>query len=302
MTAPLAYLNGQFAAFSACAVPLHDAGFVSGAAVVDNARTFGRRLFRWPDHLARFRGDCAACSVPLEASDEQLTAIAEALIAHNAALLPPGGELHVVTFATPGPLGVYLGDAANGPPTLGLATYPVPRTRYRPFFSEGATLAVVGPFGHRADGILPPTVKHRSRMAWHIADRLARDRTGNPWALALSHDGTALGETSVANFLAVFDGVVVSPPRDTVLRGISLQVTAELCDHLGIAFEERIVPLSEVARGSEVLLTGTAFGLAGVRRIDTRELAWPGPMFTRLLAAWSDRVGLDIAKSFLDAC
>src|SRR5206468_13123435 len=55
----------------------HDAGFVSGATVVDNARTFRHKLFRWPDHLERFRRDCATCYVPLEVTDERLTAIAD---------------------------------------------------------------------------------------------------------------------------------------------------------------------------------------------------------------------------------
>ena len=83
--APLAYLNGRFVPFAAAGLPLHDAGFVSGATVVDNARTFRHRLFRWPDHLARFRRDCQACFVPLDATDEQLTAAAEELVVHNAA-------------------------------------------------------------------------------------------------------------------------------------------------------------------------------------------------------------------------
>src|SRR5436190_17880454 len=142
MTSPLAYLNGRFVPFAEAALPLHDAGFVSGATVVDNARTFRHALFRWPDHLARFRGDCAACYVPLEATDEQLTATAEELVSHNAKLLPPGGELQLITFATPGTLGFYTGSA-NGPPTLGLVTYPLPFARYRPFVTDGVTLAAV---------------------------------------------------------------------------------------------------------------------------------------------------------------
>jgi hypothetical protein len=76
MTSPFVFLNGQFLPFAEAALPLHDAGFVSGATVVDNARTFRHKLFLWPDHLARFRRDCEACYIPLEATDEQLTATA----------------------------------------------------------------------------------------------------------------------------------------------------------------------------------------------------------------------------------
>jgi branched-chain amino acid aminotransferase len=305
MNTPLAYLNGRMVPFAEAALPLHDAGFVSGATVVDNTRTFRHNLFRWPDHLERFRRDCQACYVPLEATDAQLTATAEELVSHNANLLPPGGELQLVTFATPGRLGFYLGEAANGPPTLGIVTYPLPFARYRPFFTEGVTLAAVGRHAAREETILPPTVKHRSRMLWHIADQKARARTGNPSALAILYDRGEVTETSVANFLVVSEGVVISPPRDVILDGISLRVTRELCTALRIPFVEAPVVLGlDLNRASEAMLTGTGFCLAGVRELvesfGPKQIGWPGPVFRRLLAAWSDLVGVDIERQFLE--
>src|SRR6476469_3338918 len=104
MNAPLAYLNGRLLPFAEAALPLHDAGFVSGATVVDNARTFRHNLFRWPHHLRRFTGDCAQGYFPCEATHHELTAIAYELVADNAKLLRAGEELQLVTFATPVPL------------------------------------------------------------------------------------------------------------------------------------------------------------------------------------------------------
>jgi branched-chain amino acid aminotransferase len=304
MSPPIAYLNGRFVSVTDARLPLHDAGFVSGATVVDNARTFRHRLFRWADHLARFRRDCAACFVPLEAGDEQLTAAAEKLVAHNAKLLTASGELQLVTFATPGPLGFYLGEADNGPPTLGMVTYPVPFARYRPFFTEGVTLvAIVGQVS-QSDSVLQPAVKHRSRMLWHIADHKARELSANPAALGiLLGPGGSLTETSVANFLAVIDGAVVSPERSKVLDGISLRVTRELCDKLGIPFVEAPLVPDALERASEAMLAGTAFCLAGVRELiverkEPLRFDWPGPVFRRLMAAWSDHVGVNVEEQF----
>jgi len=298
MNAPLAYLHGRFLPFTEAALPLHDAGFVSGATVVDNARTFRHKLFRWSDHLERFRRDCATCYVPLETSDERLTSIAEELIAHNAKLLPPGGELQLITFATPGPLGYYLGEAASGPATLGMVTYPLPFARYRPFFREGVTLAFLGSTAERNE-ILPPTVKHRSRMFWHIADRKALMQSINPFALGFPlGPGLTFTETSVANYLAVIDGAVLSPSRDSVLAGISLQVVSELCESMSIPFHEKSCGVADMVKMSEALVTGTAFCLAGVRQPRMGE--WPGPLFKKLLAAWSDLVGVDIEKQFTE--
>jgi len=296
----LVYLNGRFQPFAQASLPLHDAGFVSGATVVDNTRTFRHRLFRWPDHLARFRRDCAACFVPLERNDDEITAAAEELVANNVKHLPSGGELQLVAFATPGPLGLYAGQRENGPPTFGLVTYPLPFARYRSFFTRGVTLAVVGSSAADAT-LLAPTIKHRSRMAWHVADHLARAQTRNPASLGvpLSGPGETLTETSIGNLLAVIDGVVTSPPRRLVLDGISLRVTEELCRAVGTPFAEAPLPFSPRLQAAEVLLTGTGFCLAGVSEIyprmgDPIRCTWPGPVFRRLLFAWNDLVGVDI--------
>jgi branched-subunit amino acid aminotransferase/4-amino-4-deoxychorismate lyase len=306
MKAPLAYLNGRFVPCHEAALPLHDAGFVSGATVVDNARTFRHKVFRWPDHLARFRHDCAACFVPLEATDEQITATAEELVARNAMLLPPGGELQLVTFATPGPLGFYVGEGENGPPTLGMVTYPLPFARYRRFFTEGVTLVTAG--GHwplDTNCIVPPRVKHRSRLAWWVADQQLTD----PWAgvppgavpiLTYDREMKHLTETAIGNLLLVRGGTVVASSEHFVLDGISTRVVRELCGRLGVPFTTDLLLRKHAEASSEAMLTGTGFCLAGVRRLDEHEFDWPGPVSRKLLAAWAALVGVDIERQFVE--
>ena len=321
MNHPIAYLNGCFLPFTEAALPLHDSGFVSGATIVDNARTFRHTLFCWADHLERFRRDCATCYVPLDATDERLTTIAEELIAHNAKLLPPGGELQLITFATPGPLGFYLGDATNGPPTLGMVTYPVPFARYRKFFTEGVTLALAG--SHHADSadLLSPVPKHRSRLHWHIAERTindpkSRQRATGAVPVVFNHQG--VGDTAIGCIIGVMGDTVLFPVTGTVQESISARVVRGLCGSLGLPVQD--VPLDVryftrppgegedktiIPRVSEFLLTGTGFCVVGVRRFANgtlhRDYDWPGPVFKKLLAAWSDLVGVDIEKQFTES-
>lgn len=327
MTAPLAYLNGRLLPFTEAALPLHDAGFVSGATVVDNARTFRHKLFRWPDHLARFRRDCEACYVPLTVPDEQLTAAAEELVAHNAKLLPPGGELQLVTFATPGTLGFYTGEP-NGPPTLGMATYLLPLARYRRFFTDGVTLAVAGVQSGGSDDLLPPRVKHRSRLHWHIAAHAVKDQNSEThWKLdppatdptvvpvVFNGDGGA-ADTAIGSVLVVLGETVVA--QEHVQDSISVRVIGELCRAVGLKFGSATIeigrfarpPFPEEVRGkfpqpTELLLAGTGFCVAGVRRFGfrdrCRDFDRPGPVFRKLLAAWSDLVGCDVEAQFTAA-
>jgi len=324
MNTPFAYLNGAFVPFAEAALPLHDAGFVSGATIVDNARTFRHQLFRWPDHLARFRRDCADCYVPLAASDSELSRVAHELVAHNAKLLPSGGELQLVTFATPGTLGFYTGSE-NGPPTLGMVTYPLPFARYRRFFTEGVTLAVAGMQSNAPHDLLPPRVKHRSRLFWHIAAHALRDPNSplcwqlqppatDPTVVPVVLNGGA-ADTAIASVLLVVGNTILAQNADSVQDSVSVKVIEELCGPLGLKFERAPLdmrcfcgppqPGDEKGispRVSEVLLAGTGFGVAGVRRFGARDrhrdYAWPGPVCAQLLAAWSELAGVDIVRQF----
>ncbi|QDU23418.1 aminotransferase class IV [Urbifossiella limnaea] len=292
----VAYLNGRFIPFAEASLPLHDAGFVSGATVVDNARTYGRRLFRWADHLARFRRDCAACYVPLAATDDELTAIATELVARNGVLLPADGELQVVTFATPGPLGFYVGEPTNGPPTLGMVTYPVP-ARYARFAEEGVVLAVAGTQTTQAEDLLPPRVKHRSRMLWHVAERTVRGWADADAVPAVETQDGVL-DTPIGGVFSVALGAVYFPPDGAALDSISLRVAAELLGRLGVPVrKEPGVSIARLAGGAatELILCGSGCGPVGVRgfaRGPGQSRAFPvaGPVLTRLRAAWAEEV------------
>src|SRR5436190_13386140 len=143
MPEPLAYLNGDWLPAGRLALPIHDAGFVFGATITDLCRTFRHRLFRWPDHLARFRRGCEYAGIALASSDDQLTAIADKVIGHNSGLIAPADDLALVVFATPGPIAYYAALAdANGPATLGMHTFPLPCARYQALLTRGAHLVV----------------------------------------------------------------------------------------------------------------------------------------------------------------
>jgi branched-subunit amino acid aminotransferase/4-amino-4-deoxychorismate lyase len=114
MPEPLAYLAGRLLPQTDARLPLNDAGFILGATVTDLARTFRYRLFRWADHLQRFRQSCEGAHIPQPLSDDQLTDIAERVVEHHKALLHPDADLAVVVFATPGVVGYYLGEPGGG--------------------------------------------------------------------------------------------------------------------------------------------------------------------------------------------
>lgn len=292
----LAFLNGCFLPYSDLHIPPHDAGFVFGATVTDFCRTYAHRLFRWPDHLARLRRDCNVCAIPLPYSDADLTAAVEHLVRENTQPLAPDDDLALITFATPGPLGYMAGGSDTGPPTLAMHTFPLPKERYRRFFTEGVVLEQTGSLP--AAAFPSPDLKHRSRIHWWVAGRQA---SAGHVAVLLSDQ--LAPDTAVGGVLAVRDGAI-ERPADGVLESVSVKVVAELAAKVGVEVRTREHwPEDPSADGiSEMLLAGTAFGVAGVKAYlhpeGDVEFPWPGPVFTKLTAAWSELVGVDVVKQF----
>jgi branched-chain amino acid aminotransferase len=296
----LAFLNGRFVPYEEARLPLHDAGFVFGATVTDLCRTFHHRLFRLADHVARFRQSCELARIPQPISDQQIARLAEELVAKNSAQLRPEEDLALVMFATPGPIGYYAGrkdDPSDNSPTFGMHTFLLPLSRYAPLFRQGAHLVVPATCQVPLSS-LDPRIKHRSRLHWWIARREAQQVEEGAWALLLDANGW-VAETAAANFLIVKNGVVWTPPRSSILGGISLVTVEEFCQKMGISLEERQISVEDCLAADEAMLTGTSFCLAGVSQINGAAIPWTGKVFERLLEAWNQRVGLDIRAQIL---
>jgi branched-subunit amino acid aminotransferase/4-amino-4-deoxychorismate lyase len=176
-------------------------------------------------------------------------------------------------------------------------TFPLPLARYARLFEQGAHL-IVPSTRHVPTVCVDPRLKQRSRLHWWLAEQEAHlvEPTAN--ALLLDADGHVT-ETAAANFLTVRGGTVLSPPRQSVLGGISLQVAEELCGELGIPFAERPLTLHDCLTADEALLASTPYCLAGVSRIQGMDLPWPGPVWRRLLDAWGQKVGLDVRRQIM---
>lgn len=300
MSEPWVYLNGEWLPQSRAGLTLNDAGFVLGVTVTSLVRTFQHELFRWSDHLKRFRGGTKEVHLRLGLSDAEITELAEEAVRRNATFLEPEQELCLVMFATPGRIGYYGGTPGSlqGPLTFGIHTFPLPFERYRDWIEDGAVLRVPAVRQVPAASI-PPTIKQRSRMHWWRAEHEVVSKDPAAKALLLN-ENDHVTETALANFLIVRRGRVATPARTEVLPGVSLKVVAEICAQEGIAFERRSLTLEECLAADEALVCGTAFCLAGVRQLDDHRYRFPGPMLRRLLVRWNAIVGLDIHKQIRD--
>lgn len=301
---PVVYLTGNFVPASQAGLKIYDAGIVLGATATEFTRTFGGELFRLDDHLRRLFRSLKYLRLDIGMDLARLREITRELAAHNLPLLPPGAELGIIHFVTPGEFRVYAGSAGAGGssgPTVCIHSMPLPLHLWKEMFVQGAHL-VIASNRHVPPQCMDPKMKYRSRLHYYLADLEARQVDPKASALLLDLDGN-LTETGGANFLLVRNGAVCSPTTRNILPGISREMVIELCAELGIPFQERDLQPYDAINADEAFLATTPYCLAPVTRINTMPVGdgLPGPIFRRLLAAWSHKVGVDIGEQVLRA-
>ncbi|RIK72845.1 MAG: hypothetical protein DCC67_18615 [Planctomycetota bacterium] len=290
-----AYFNGNWIDAPALAIPVTDLGFTLGATVVERLRTFAGAPFRVEAHLARLHNSLSIVgwnAVALTA--EVRSAIAE-FVRRNGALIAPGDDWNIVALATPG----ESADAAR--PTVCVHGGPMPFAAWASRFDSGVDVCLTDVRQTPAN-CWPPALKCRSRMHYYLADQEAARRCPGARAVLLDQRGF-IGEASTANVVLYFaDRGLVTPRLEGVLPGISQQVLFELADELGIAHGEADLLPDQFAVASEALLTSTSICVQPIVRHDGQPVGagQPGPVYRKLLAAWSKKVGVDIAAQAVE--
>jgi branched-subunit amino acid aminotransferase/4-amino-4-deoxychorismate lyase len=303
-TEPIVYLRGQLVPASQAHIAIYDAGIILGATVTDMARTFKQQLFRLEDHVARFYRSCKYARIAPPVSPEETLRLSREVVGRNAALLPPGRELAMVWFITPGELTLYAGAAGLPGPlasTYCIHTFPLPFHLWRRHYQQGAHV-VTPSIRHVPPQCTDPKIKCRSRMHWWLADQETHLVDREAISLCLDLEGNVT-ETSGSNFLIVQGGAVVQPSPRNILAGVSQQTVRELCRKLAIPYEIRDFQVHDVITADEAFLASTPYCLAPVTRINGITIGDGrpgGPVFRKLIAAWSDLVGLDIVGQIME--
>ena len=299
MPESLVYLNGQMIPASQAGLAIFDMGVVLGATVTEMTRTFRHQPFRLDDHLERLFRSLRYVRFKIEISRDELAAASRKLVEHNAALLPKGAELGLIHFVTAGEVPMYAatsGRAARTSATVCAHTFPLAWEMWAKKMREGTHL-VTPSIRHVPPQCFDPKMKYRSRMHYYLADQEAQLVDPNASALLLDLDGNVT-ETSGANFLMVEGGKIVSPTLRNTLPGISRKTVIELAQQLGIEFVERDFQVYNVVNADEAFLASTPFCLMPVTKINGLAIGdgKPGPVFRQLIAAWSQKVGVDIVE------
>jgi branched-chain amino acid aminotransferase len=264
------WLDGEFVPYAEARV--HVTAHHYGVGVFEGVRAYRARrgvaLFRLREHTARLFRSSKILGIPLPWSAEQLNEAQCQLTSKNDL-----GDAYLRPF-------VFY-DGASG---IGLHTNRlVVRTAIvaLPWNDDGAHLDPEGAargvrirtssfMRHHPAALLSKAKANAHYMNSILALAEARD-SGADDALLLDHEGFVT-EASGANVFVVQGRELHTPPRESVLDGITRDTVFTLAADLGLTVRERRMTRDELYSADEVFLTGTAAEITPVRSVDGRML------------------------------
>ena len=275
----LCYLNGEFGSLRDAKVSVLDRGFLFGDGIYEVLPVYGRRIFRFDEHLARLDHGLGKVRIGNPLSRAQWLAHCRTLIAAQ-----PADDHLLYLQVTRGVAPRDHVMPADVPPTVFIMAQPLkaPTAEQR---RQGVACVTARDFRwERGD------LKSISLLGNVLARQMSADR--GAVETLLFRDGY-LTEASSSNVWIVHEGALLGPPKsEHLLEGIRYELLRELCEEEGIAFNLRPLSEAEVLAADEVLLSASSKELLPVTHIDGEAVGHgalrgkPGPVYARLFAAY----------------
>jgi D-alanine transaminase len=290
MTLPesLCYLNGRYLRLCDAQVSVLDRGFIFGDGIYEVVPVYGRRLFRFDEHMARLSRSLSKLRIGNPFHDEQWLERIRPLVAALAEHQGANDQLVYIQVTR----GVALRDhvmPTDIEPTVFMMVNPM-----KPATAE-----------QRHHGVACTTARD---FRWERGDIKSISLLGNVLARQISADhgttetimfrdgaqgGPWLTEAAACNVWVVHEGALLGPPKsEHVLEGIRVDLLRELCEDVGIAYNLRPLSEADVRAADEVLLSSATKEVLPVTKIDGELVGHgalrgkPGPVYARLYEAY----------------
>jgi branched-chain amino acid aminotransferase len=148
---------------------------------------------------------------------------------------------------------------------------------------------------------LDARIKNRSRMAYTLAEMEVKLVDTEAQSVLLDVDGY-VAENKGGNLFLVSEGVLKTPSTRNCLSGISRETVLELAERQGIPTRETELQPYDFYTADEVFFTSTPYCIMPATRFNGLPVGdgRVGPVTKKLLAAWSELVGMNIVQQALD--
>jgi branched-chain amino acid aminotransferase len=254
------WMDGQMMKWRDAQIHILSHGLHYGGSVFEGERAYNGVIFRSADHTARLLRSADLISMPIPFSAAEIEAAkVEVLRANNLR------DAYVRPVAWRGAEEMGIG-APHAKTHVAIAAWVWPS--YYATDDTGIKLCTTN--WRKADPRTMPTAS-KAGCLYTIGTmvKFEAGQKGCQDAMMLDHLGN-VAEATAANIFAVIDGVLKTPRPDSFLNGLTRQTILDLAQKLNIPASVEVMSPTDIARASEIFLTGTAAEVVAVGQIDTQ--------------------------------
>jgi branched-chain amino acid aminotransferase len=278
----LVTINGQLVHRDKAGISPFDSVVQGGDAVWEGLRLYDGRIFKLHEHLARLRRSALALFFPEIPTDEKIIdEIKRTLIANK---MRDGVHIRLTLTR-----GVKITSGMDPRLNQSGPTLIVVAEHKPPVYAKSGLTLITSTTRRPSAEILDPRI-HHANLLNSILAKLEANNAGADDALMLDTLGF-VAETNATHVFLVRDGEVATSHVVACPEGITRATVLEICAANGISHTETDLTLEEVYRADEMFCTGTMGELAGVIKVDDRQIGsgQVGVMTRRLSEAFARR-------------
>ena len=293
------YLSGAMVPESEAKVSIFDSAVMLGDSLTESTRTFRHQPFRLDEHITRLYRSLKVARVNPGLSPAELTCVTHDVLHANRSLMGPDDDCWIVHNISRGLMKPGPSPSQTNPATIMIFTNPMDLRGWARYYTEGCH--AVTSFSRAVPAqSLDARIKNRSRLFYTLADTESRLFDPEAQCVILDTDGY-VSENKGGNIFAVINGELRTPTTENCLAGLSRQTVLELAVELGIPARETRLQPYDLYTADEVFFTSTPYCIMPATKFNGLPVkdGRVGPVAQQLLAAWSEKVGMDIVAQAL---
>ena len=279
----VAFVGGEYVPVEEARIPLLDWGFLRSDANQDTISVWKGLVFRFDDHLARFKRNIERLRMVAPYDDDARRAIVLECLR-----LTGFRDAYVQIIMTRGRPPVGVRDPRQAINQFYVFCIPYMWVATPEKQAEGLHL-IVSNIQRIPPASVDPTVKHYHWLDFEMGLFEAFDRGGE--TVVLTDGAGNVTEGPGFNIFAVVGGSLITPDAG-VLDGITRRTVFELCEQTNLKHSAELLPVARLRSADEVFLSTTAGGLVPITKIDGETIGdgKPGPVTWRLRGLyWTKR-------------
>ena len=292
----LVYISGEMFPPAEAKISVFDSAVTLGDTMTESTRTFGHEPFKLERHIERLYKSLKVSRINPGLTPEEMAAITLQVLEENLPHVPANEDVWIVHNISRG-TGALAADPTQqrSPATVIIHTAPLILSDWAGFYTEGCH--AVTPFSRAIPTqSLDARIKNRSRLAYTLAEAEVKLVDPAAQSVILDTDGNVT-ENKGGNFFIFADGALKTPHARGALAGVSRETALELAEGLGIPTQVTDFQPYDIYTADEAFFTSTPYCIMPATKFNGLPVGdgRVGPVTQRLLQAWGELVGLDIA-------